>query len=159
MVLNANFGSQDEMERILSNFYPAPTRVLDQDEEITAPTVENLIQAIKFGYEDPRRQQALSLPPLRAKKLGQEAEGAYVFWDGSKIPFGTTEHHELIFEFLWAKFEQNVELRCRLVWTDHEEIVHHVGPPNPRTSLPNELFAEMLMDLRWEMREKYGFFP
>jgi predicted NAD-dependent protein-ADP-ribosyltransferase YbiA (DUF1768 family) len=133
---------------MLSNLWPTQITVIDKDSEIIIHSVENAIQAMKFDYDDPRRQNAFKRSPLEAKDLGKEAECMFVYWDGRKIKFGSDEHHSLIEEFIWAKFEQYCDLQCRLVSTGDEPIVHRVGPPNPRTSLPNDLFVSILMDIR-----------
>jgi len=153
MVINANSGSKDLVERQLSNFYPARISVMDNEQEIQVTSVENAIQAMKFAYSDPRRLEAFLSTPAYAKKLGQAAGKDFVYWDGRAIRYNSDEHRELIAELIWAKYEQNPDLMAVLLGTGTEKIVHRVGPENPDTSLPAELFCQILMDIRMTHRK------
>lgn len=148
MAINANSGSNDPTEQKLSNFYPATIIVMDNEQEIRIPSVENAIQAMKFAYDDPHRLEAYLSSPAYAKKLGRAAARDFVYWDGKAIPYNSEAHRELIAEFIWAKFEQNPDLMEALLATGTEEIVHRVGPEDPDTSLPTELFCQILTDIR-----------
>lgn len=147
-IVNVNSGSPDETERKLSNFAEAPVLVFDGEETIEAKTVENLIQMMKFPYDDPRRGQALELAPLEAQKLGRKADNNFVYWDGERIPYGSPGHRDLLQEFICLKFDQNPEFLKLLLATGNKEITHEVGPGNPNTSLPKEVFCNILTGIR-----------
>lgn len=94
----------------LSNFYTSPF-VYDK---VEWPTVEHAYQAAKTisGYHD--RKIRMAKTPAIAKHLGG-CVNLRKDWEQVKVPIMT--------ELVWEKFEQNSELRDKLLATGSTELV------------------------------------
>ncbi|MEK9158470.1 MAG: hypothetical protein AAB673_00520 [Patescibacteria group bacterium] len=147
-VLNISSRSSDWRARRLSNFSADPF-VLDGEE---MASVEGFIQGTKFPEGHPTRQQAFQTAGVEAKRLGKEAERKFVWWKGQAIPYGSTEHHQLIERAIRAKFEQNQEAKDALLATKGMTLMHDLGRPEPpNTSLPAAVFCDILTRIREEI--------
>jgi predicted NAD-dependent protein-ADP-ribosyltransferase YbiA (DUF1768 family) len=147
-VLNVSSGSSDWRCYALSNF---PCFPFELDGAIFV-SVEGFIQGIKFPEEYPQRWEAFNLWGKKAKLIGEDARRANVWWKGSQIPYGSTEHHLLIGRAIAAKFHCNSGARFALASTGNAKLVHNVGPESPHTSLPADIFCKILTDLRSQLR-------
>lgn len=144
----------------LSNFPSAPFILDGQRWE----SVEAFIQATKVP--DPARQVEIAESSgYAAKKYGravkkdirrgfEEGVGYTVLYQEHLIPFGSEAHYNLIARAIRAKFEQNKDFKQALLMTGRRPITHDLGhPESPFTSLPAEVFCQILMDLRHEYQQ------
>lgn len=146
-ILNISSKSDDCRARRLSNFSADPF-LLDGERMASA---EGFIQGIKFPEGDQTRQQAFQSVGVEAKRFGKKAERKFVWWKGQAIPYGSTEHHQLIERAIHAKFEQNEEAMIALLATDGMVLTHDLGYPDPpNTSLPANTFCDILTRIREE---------
>jgi len=145
--LNIHSKSSDWRSRRLSNF---SVDFFELD-GATMMSVEGFIQGIKFPEGDRRRNMAFNSAGSAVKRLGSEAAGEFVYWQGREIPYGSIEHMSLIERAIRAKFEQNDGARQALMATVGLVLTHEVpGPENPKTSLPAERFCVILAGIRAE---------
>jgi hypothetical protein len=115
-------------------------------------SVEGFIQGTKFPEGHPTRQQAFRSVGVEAKRLGKNAERRFVWWRGRAIPYGSSEHHELIEKAIRAKFEQNPGAMEALLATEGMTLTHNLGHPDPpNTSLPATVFCGILTRIREEI--------
>ena len=146
-VLNIDSKSDDWRARRLSNFSADPF-VLDGEK---MASVEGFIQGMKFPEGHPTRQQAFHSVGMEAKRLGEKAERRLVWWKGRAVPYGSSEHHELIEEAIRAKFEQNRAAMEALLATEGMTLTHNLGHPDPpNTSLPATVLCDILTRIREE---------
>ena len=149
LVLNIGSKSDDWRACRLSNFSADPF-VLD-DEKFAS--VEGFIQGIKFPEGHPIRQQAFQSVGKWAKRFGKEAERKLVWWKGQAISYGSTEHFQLIERAIRAKFAQNKDAMTALLATEGMTLTHDLGKPDPpNTSLPAEVFCDILTRIREEAK-------
>ncbi|MCK4592335.1 hypothetical protein KAT63_02750 [Candidatus Parcubacteria bacterium] len=148
-VYNVNSGSENPIEAALSN-------LSDHTFKIGKLTliVEVALQMIKFPLESKERKEILALSGkdigIRAKRLGKNAVGELVYWDGRTIVYNSQEHRELLKMFIEAKFHQNEDAMKALLSTIDGELDHDVGPESPNTSLPKDAFLKILIGIRNE---------
>jgi predicted NAD-dependent protein-ADP-ribosyltransferase YbiA (DUF1768 family) len=146
-ILNVGSKSDDWRAARLSNFSADPF-VLDGER---FASVEGFIQGTKFPEGHPTRQEAFQSVSIKAKRLGKHAERRLVWWKGRAIPYGSLEHHQLIEQAIRAKYQQNPEAMAALVATEGMTLIHDVGHPDPpNTSLPREVFCDILTRIREE---------
>jgi predicted NAD-dependent protein-ADP-ribosyltransferase YbiA (DUF1768 family) len=146
-ILNVGSKSDDWRAVRLSNFSGDPF-VLD-DEQFAS--VEGFIQGTKFPDGHPTRQEAFQSVGIKAKRLGNHADRQFVWWKGNVLPYGSLEHHKLIERAIRAKYKQNSEAMAALVATKGMTLIHDVGHPDPpNTSLPREVFCDILTRIREE---------
>lgn len=147
-VLNIASKSDDSRARRLSNFSD-DSFVLDGER---LASVEGFIQGIKFFPGHATRRQAFESVGVEAKRLGRKAERFFVWWGNLAIPYGSSEHHKLIERAIRAKFEQNKTAMDALLATRGMTLIHDLGYPDPpNTSLPAEVFCEILTRIREEV--------
>ena len=145
MVVNVSSKSSDWRARDLSNFARIPF-IFDGE---PFESVEGFIQGIKFPEGLVNRLLGTVCTGIQAKKLGQSADGKYVWWQGRQIVFGSEEHHRLIARAIMAKFDQSSRAMNALLATEGEEITHDFGlSEDTDTSLPAELFCKVLTEIR-----------
>lgn len=143
--VNISFTSPDWRGQALSNFSLSPF-VLDG---LLFASIEGFIQGIKFAEEDPRRLQAFQLSGWEAKRLGGEADRSGVYWDGARLVYGSTAHHQLIETAIRARIQQSEGLQAALLSTQGAVLVHETGQEeSPTTSLPATVFCRILTDIR-----------
>lgn len=147
--LNISSTSTDWRGLALSNFSLSPF-VLD---DILFASVEGFIQGIKFPEGDQRRVQAFCSSGWDAKNLAVQADRSAVYWAGAHIPYGSTEHHQLIGRAICARIKQSIGLQRALMSTDGLRLIHDTGsePESPTTSLPAVVFCKILADLREDL--------
>jgi len=138
----------------LSNFPPSPFEL----DGVKCASAEGPIQAIKFQDADKQRQ-ICALVGKEAKFAGKKAgkrirrEGT-VFWQGKEMGFRSKEHFEFIERVLRAKFTQCESAKRALLATGSETLEHELGhPESPHTSLPKEIFIQILCKIRRELEE------
>jgi predicted NAD-dependent protein-ADP-ribosyltransferase YbiA (DUF1768 family) len=145
--LNVGSKSKDWREYCLSNFPPFPF-VLDG--KIYA-SVEGFVQGIKYPFDHPNRELAFVSFSSTAKHWGDAAEREFVWYGGEIISYGTAEHHRLIGRAIRAKFKQNTGAMLALSATKGFTLIHDTGTPDsPSTSLPREIFCDILTRIRDE---------
>ncbi|HUH87535.1 MAG TPA: hypothetical protein VL003_05720 [Pusillimonas sp.] len=150
--LNVSSTSSDWKGVALSNFQLSPFSI---DGKLFA-SIEGFIQGIKFPEDDPRREQAFVSSGWDAKHLGDTADRSGAYWEGKKLAYGSTEHHELIAKAIRARIVQNAGLAQVLMSTAGSTLIHRVGnePESPLTSLPATVFCRILTELRDELLAK-----
>lgn len=153
-VVNVSSRGETETERALSNFAHTPFELDGKRYE----SVEGFWQGLKFSEGSKEREEAARLFGGRAKRLGREAgEVKEVEYQGRKIEAGSKEHHDLLRRAIEAKLEQNPLVLDLLLATGDKKITHVLkrpdGSPLPDSkTIPGAVFAQILMDLRWELR-------
>lgn len=146
--LNISSTSADWRGLALSNFGLSPF-VLD---DMLFASVEGFIQGIKFAENDPRRLQAFQLSGWEAKHLGDQADRSGAYWNGQCLPYGSTQHHQLIESAIRARIEQSIGLQRALLSTSGLELVHDTGRAEASTtSLPATVFCRILTAIREEL--------
>lgn len=149
--LNIHSGSNDWRAKRLSNFSDDPVYL----DGVWTASVEGFIQGIKFPHDHPFRQRLFLADGARAKRLGKMAGRKFVWWQCSKIPYGSPKHHRLIERAIRAKFRQNDGPRRALLETEGLTLTHNLGhPESPTTSLPAAKFCEILTNIREEELKK-----
>jgi predicted NAD-dependent protein-ADP-ribosyltransferase YbiA (DUF1768 family) len=134
----------------LSNLYPTAFSL----DGFYFRSAEGFIQGIKFPPGDPRRLQCFGLEGIRAKLLGREAEGKCIWLlDDKPVTYGSSAHRLAMKAAIRAKFDQNPELLEILLSVDGE-ITRDIGPEDPKTSLPKEIFCMILTNLRDQRRNQ-----
>ena len=150
-VYNVNSGSKNSIEAVLSNL-SNHSFVIGKRKPFSS--VEEALQMIKFLPGSVERNEILDLSGenigLRAKKLGRKAVGDFVYWNGETIEYNSPEHRELLKMFIEQKFLQNEDAMKGLLSTIDGELDHDVGPESPNTSLPKDVFLEILIGIRNE---------
>lgn len=158
---NIHSKSRDERSRLLSNFANRPFEI----DDYWMASVEGFIQGIKFPPRDRRRYQAFASSGGFAKKIGagvrhslvwfvkEHRHGGYI---AASAGYGSDQHHGYIAWAIVQKFDQNPDCMEALLATKGLRLTHDTGEPeSPHTSLPAELFCEILTDLR-ENKLRYG---
>lgn len=152
-VLNIGSRSEDWRAIRLSNF---SFDSFDLD-GVRFYSVEGFIQGIKFPEGDFNREKAQYLRGIDAKRLGRKAppERKFVWWKGEAFLYGSVKHHALIERAIRAKFERNEGAMKALLATAGMTLTHNLGhPESPHTSLPSEIFCEILTKIREESLKK-----
>jgi predicted NAD-dependent protein-ADP-ribosyltransferase YbiA (DUF1768 family) len=145
MAVNIGWTRGDWRVRVLSNFSESHF-VIDG---VEMASTEGFIQGIKWPEGHPNRGLAFKSHGFAAKKLGNGAEGKFVWWNGQEIVWRSVAHLALIDRVIRAKFEQSQGAMAALLATDGEVITHDLGKPeNPNTSLPAWAFCGTLMSIR-----------
>ncbi len=145
--LNIGNGFSDLRARELSNFPPRPF-ILD---DVKVESVEGFVQGTKYPPGDPRREQAFATFGVKAKRLGENADRQFVWWNNRMIIYGSKGHHQLIERAIRASFEQNPIALTILYSTRGMTLIHDLGTPeSPFTSLPAAVFCDILTRLRDE---------
>ena len=116
---------------------------------------------IKYPEESKERKEIFNLSGKdigkKAKKLGELAVCEYVYWEGETIRYNSIKHRDLLRMFIQEKFYQNKKAMNALVSTaDQYRLNHDVGPENPNTSLPKNVFLETLIEIR-NCNKKFTF--
>jgi predicted NAD-dependent protein-ADP-ribosyltransferase YbiA (DUF1768 family) len=151
--LNIESKSPDWRARRLSNFSADPFSL----DNTSLASVEGFIQGIKFPENDERRKKAFSSSGKEAKKIGEGVQGEFVWWQGEAISFRSREHFGLIEKAIRAKFDQNPEAESALLATKGLDLIHELEEPeSPTTSLPKEVFIEILTRIREEKLHPEG---
>lgn len=153
-VLNIGSKSDDWRTQRLSNF-SADAFVLDGE---WMASVEGFIQGTKYPEGHPLRIAAFLSVGREAKRFGSKFEllrlpdcRKLVWWQGRAIPYGSSEHHNLIERAIRAKFEQNKSAMNTLLATEGMILTHDLGRPEPpNTSLPAQVFCDILTRIREE---------
>lgn len=148
--LNIHSRSEDERGRLLSNLAFTPIQIGD----IVAPSVESLLQGIKL--EDKLKQNEIfkmnGIDALRTVRgiIGSKKEDAeqYVYWNKERIVYNSTKHRLRLAMFIAEKISQNEKVQEALLSTVDCFIYHDVGEENPRTSLPEKFYIEVLLKQR-----------
>lgn len=154
--LNISAKSDDWRASRLSNFSADPF-ILDGER---FASVEGFVQGTKFPGGHPWRHRAFDSVGKDAKRLSSEAQNEFVWWKGQAIPYGSTEHHQLIERAIRAKFEQNEDAMRALVSTGNLTLIHELGSPeSPKTSLPAAVFCDILTRIRKEYFDKLSPLP
>ena len=147
--LNISSGSDNIIARVLSNLNGD---YLFWINNIRYSSVEKPLQMIKFPEGSKKRREIFELSGKdtgrRAKKLGSNAMGDYVYWDGEVIEYNSSKHRDLLKMFIWEKFSQNKDAMNVLLKTTVYELDHDVGPESPNTFLPKDVFLGILMEIR-----------
>jgi len=147
LVLNIASKSDDWRARRLSNF-SADSFVLEGEE---MASVEGFIQGIKFPEGHPTRQRAFQSVGVEARRSGRKAERKLVWWKEKAIPYGSSEHRQLIERAIHAKFEQNNDARRTLLASEGMVLTHDLGhPESPNAILPAKVFCDILTGIREE---------
>lgn len=146
---NVSSTSSDWKGVALSNFQLSPFSIGGK----FFASVEGFIQGIKFPEGDPRREQAFVASGWDAKHLGDTADRSGAYWNGQKLVYGSSEHHQLIEKAIRARIAQNSGLAQVLASTAGSTVVHRVGnePESPTTSLPAVVFCRILTEIRDEL--------
>lgn len=147
--LNVSYTSTDWRGVVLSNFSLSPF-VLDDS---LFASVEGFIQGIKFPEGDPLRAKAFQSSAWDAKQWGDRADRRAVYWAGQVIPFGSSEHHQIVGRAVRARIMQSLGLQRVLLSTEDMTLTHDTGhgPEPALTSLPAAVFCEILTELRGEL--------
>ncbi len=145
--INITSGSSNPVARILSNLAPTPFSYGGYDFNC----VEAALQGIKFE-DQKEREYVFTLDGMAALQYGRkmtnlvkEDEERFVYWDNKIIPYNSNEHRLLIAAFIREKVRQSIDVQGALVSTVGSFIYHNVGPENPKTSLPEKLYIEILL--------------
>lgn len=147
-VLNISSTSADWRGLALSNFRLSPFVIND----MLFASVEGFIQGIKFPENDPRRLQAFHLSGWDAKHLGDQADRSGAYWEGQCLPYGSTQHHQLIEGAIRARIAQSIGLQRVLLSTAGSVLVHDTGRPESQTtSLPAAVFCRILTAIREDL--------
>lgn len=148
--INIRSDSPDWRGAILSNLAPTPFIAGG----IMFPSVESALQGIKFADLEKRRQ-IFSLDGLGALREGRkitrelsDGKASHIFWDGQIMEYNSIEHRLLIALFIAEKVRQNPKVQEALLATSGTFIYHEVGGENPRTSLPEKFYMEILISQR-----------
>lgn len=145
--LNITMGSDDLRARELSGLAIRPY-ILDG---IKLRSVEGLLQGIKFPPGDPRREEAFGAAGLRAKRMGEDAENQWVWWNDARYVYGSADNHAIIERAIRASFEQNPMAMFILRSTRGMKLTHDLGvPESPHTSFPTHVFCRVMTELRDE---------
>ncbi|HEU0051011.1 MAG TPA: hypothetical protein VFQ60_03065 [Patescibacteria group bacterium] len=143
--LNVTAGSTDVRARELSNFQIRPFEF----DRVTIKSPEGGIQGIKYPPGHLLREEAFASAGFKAKRLGEQAERKFVWWNEGVIPYGSHAHRTLIKHMIVASFTQNPYAYAVLHSTRGLTLVHDTGIPDPpNASLPREEFCRILTDLR-----------
>lgn len=152
--INIRSDSEDWRGAILSNLAPTPFSVNGHNFK----SVESALQGIKF-FNRSEREKIFQLDGLSALKAGRlitqsitEGSEPYVYWDDNTIEYNSNEHRLLIAMFIAEKIRQNIKVQEALLATDGTFIYHNVGTENPKTSLPEKFYIEILLAQRKLLR-------
>jgi predicted NAD-dependent protein-ADP-ribosyltransferase YbiA (DUF1768 family) len=156
--INITSGSSDPIARILSNLAETPFSFGGYDFKC----VEAPLQGIKFE-DQKEREHIFTLDGISALKIGRkvtrsikDGEERFVYWDNKIIPYNSNEHRLLIAAFIREKVRQSVEVQEALISTFGSFIYHDVGRENPKTSLPEKLYIEILLAERQILKRLFS---
>ncbi len=139
--INIKSNSRNKIGKILSNLSYSPFSYGGYDFKC----VESALQGIKIK-DKKQREEVFSMDGKSALKAGREiTERKFVYWDDKKIVYNSQAHRLLIASFIREKVRQSVKVQKALMNTKESFIYHDVGPENPKTSLPEKLFIEILL--------------
>lgn len=146
--LNIRSDSKDFNAKILSNLANTPFSY----GKYKFQSVESALQGIKFANKI-KREKIFKMDGMNALKEGRKLNTQinikrYVYWDKKKIPYNSQEHRLLIAMFIREKVRQSIEVQKALINTKGIFVYHDVGFENPKTSLPEKLFIEILLSER-----------
>lgn len=153
-IVNVSSRGETETERALSNFAHTPFELAGKRYE----SVEGFWQGLKFPEASKEREEAARLFGFAVKKMGRKARDvAEIEFQGQRIKAGSKEHHDLMRRAIQAKLEQNPQVLDLLLATGDKKITHVLkrpdGTPLPDSkTIPGAVFAQILMDLRGELR-------
>lgn len=154
--LNVCAKSADWRASRLSNF-SANSFVIDGEE---MASVEGFVQGIKFPEECLIRLRSFRSTGKEAKLHGVSAKNEFVWWKGQTIPYGSSEHNQLIERAIRAKFSQNEDAMRALASTGNLTLTHELGSlESPATSLPAVVFCDILTRIRKEYFDKLAPLP
>jgi len=146
--LNVYSHSDDWRALALANFGVFPYEL----DGVVCVSIEGFIQGIKFAPDDPVRVQAFQSHGWSAKHLGKGAGREWVWWNGQRLAYGSTEHHALIARAIRSKAAQNGGVRLALRACAGLVFRHDIGEPiPPTTSLPADVYCRILTELRDEL--------
>lgn len=147
--VNVSSTSTDWRGLALSNFGLSPF-VLDGR---LFASVEGFIQGIKFPEGDPRRATAFTSSGWAAKSLGDTADRSGAYWGGTRLQYGSPDHHCLIARAMRARIAQSVGLQEALKSTADATLIHDTGSgaESPTTSLPASVFCRILTEIRSQL--------
>lgn len=152
--INVSSTAKTEVGRLLSNFADTPFE-LDGN---TYTTVESFWQGLYFPEGSQEREQIAQMSGRDAKRAAvNKPINESLTYDGEEFAIGSQQHHELMKKAVRAKLEQNPDVLQKLLTTGDMKITHLVirkdGTLEPdSTSIPREIFSQILMDLREEFR-------
>jgi predicted NAD-dependent protein-ADP-ribosyltransferase YbiA (DUF1768 family) len=145
--INITSISDDPIAAILSNLAHTPFTYGGY----TFSCVEAALQGIKFEDKE-QREKVFAMSGMQALKAGREItmmvndeEEHFVYWASEKFLYNSNAHRLLIASFIREKVRQSVDVQNALMQTKDDFIYHDVGPENPKTSLPEKLFIEILL--------------
>lgn len=137
-------GFKKDPYTFLSNFYPC--KIMDIDfPYIEYPSVEYAYQAAKFdNYKDRYLISKLDTPS-KAKRFGKKANLSNN-WDLRKV--------EIMKEFIYQKFNNNLELKKKLLLTDGYELIEDNWWGDTFWGICNGKGINTLGKILMEIREK-----
>lgn len=146
--INIKSDSKDPIAKVLSNLAYTPFTY----GKYNFKSVESALQGIKFSNKS-KRENVFKMEGLKALKEGRKLniklnKKIYVYWNNKKIPYNSQEHRLLIAMFIREKVRQSTKVQEALISTNGTFIYHDVGLENPKTSLPEKLFIEILLSER-----------
>lgn len=148
--INIRSDSTSPVAKILSNLATTPFSY----GEYNFKSVESALQGIKFS-DKAKREEVFKLDGMKAlkegRKLAEEIDPnkkQYVYWNSKRIPYNSQDHRLLIAMFIREKVRQSPKVQEALLETKGKFVYHDVGVENPKTSLPEKLFIEILLSER-----------
>lgn len=141
--VNVTYGSRDKDAKRCSNFAPDPFEF----DGVWFASVEGFYVFIILGPGDPDRERARVSVAFGAKKLGKKAERKYVWWQGERLEFGSSQHHRLLERAIRARFDQNPDAMESLLNLRGYKIMHDTGSPDS-LGLPSAVFCDILTRIR-----------
>jgi len=156
-MINVSYGSTDPTEKLLSNLAPTP---FTMDGQYFA-SVEGFWQGIKRHYTDPERAKIFLLAGISAKRAAPPSDFAaqVVWYAGKEFALGGTAHQQLLKRAIAHKLRSHPNVLHLLEATEEKTIIH--DPKNaqgesypPSLTIPHEVFAGFLLELREEFRSR-----
>ncbi len=148
--INIRSDSNNQVAKILSNLTTTPFSY----GEYNFKSVESALQGIKFKDKE-KRESVFKLDGMKALKEGRvlnesfkDKDERYVYWYGKRIKYNSKEHRLLIAMFIREKVRQSTKVQEALLQTTGKFVYHNVGQEDPKTSLPEKLFIEILLSER-----------
>jgi predicted NAD-dependent protein-ADP-ribosyltransferase YbiA (DUF1768 family) len=151
MVFKVDFRSDDPAAHILSIRSYAPIEIREYGRKHKVATMEKLFYMVRSrGYWDRRKACKARLTERTLGMLGESP----IYWEDKRINYGSSEHLQLLEEFVWMKFEQNPEARAALLSTGDEEIVCEDEAEGPRPPIEGWSLCCILTDIRTYYRKE-----
>jgi predicted NAD-dependent protein-ADP-ribosyltransferase YbiA (DUF1768 family) len=153
--VNAWSRASEPLGQELTNFAHTPFVLNGKQYE----SMEGFYHSLR--YLDRKRQDAIAAQwGLDARKAGSDSSLKVTRYMGQSIELGTEAHHQLLYQALVAKFEQNPDLAQRFVDTYPRPVIHDTGFPDEKSSLwPNKVFARDLMRVRQMLIDSGQYVP